>query len=82
MRRALAILASFALLAPRALLAAPPDCSDTTDPLGCRLGEFLSWLHFAAVILALALLAVIVIAVRVVRRNRTSADPLSRKDRR
>lgn len=68
------------LLMPRLLLAAPADCSLSSDPTACRLDQFLNWLHFAAVVLGLLLVVVIVIAVRIVQRNRQSSDSLSRKN--
>ena len=88
MRRALpniarvSSLASIVMLAPHRLLAAQANCSETSDPLACRLGQYLSLLHFAAAALGLLLLVVIVVAIRVTRRKRDSDDPLFRKERR
>jgi hypothetical protein len=88
MRRALAsspgtlyaTLAGLALATPRTLLAAPPDCSSTTDTIACRLDEFLNWLHFAAGALGLLLVVVLIVAVRIFRHKRNSDDPLFRKE--
>jgi hypothetical protein len=52
-----------------AALLLTPDCSASGDSLGCRLTGVLSFLYVAAALLAVALVLVVVLAVRSYRRK-------------
>lgn len=66
------MVATLPLLAGTAARASTPDCSVSSDALTCRLTGVLHWLEAAAFILAIILVAVIAIAVHLVRKNRLS----------
>lgn len=78
MRRVL-LIAAFALTGSSALAA--PVCSDSANPLQCRLNQVLNLLDVAAVVLGLVLAVALVFAVRVYRRNRRADPSLHRSER-
>lgn len=78
MRRTI-LIPAFALADASAL--ATPVCSDSANPLQCRLNQVLNLLDVAAVVLGLILVAALVFAVRIYRRNRRSDPSLHRAER-
>jgi hypothetical protein len=62
--------------------AATHACSASDTSFPCRLDQLLHWLDAAAILLFLILLAVIVVAIHLYRKNRTQNPPNHRTDRR
>ena len=66
------VVATLPLLAATAANAATIDCAADSTSLNCRLTGVLHWLEAAAFVLGILLIAVIAIAVYLIRKNRLS----------
>ena len=66
------VVATLPLLAGTAARAATSDCAVNSDTLSCRLTGVLHWLEAAAFVLGIVLIAVIAVAIHLIRKNRLS----------
>jgi uncharacterized membrane protein YhdT len=65
-------LAALALFSAAAAHAASTECAADDASLSCRLTGVLHWLEAAALVLGIVLIAVIAVAVHLIRKNRLS----------